>query len=235
MNGLMSLLKKLLKRTVSAVLIAILVGVAGLVAVLIVIPKVMGWIPLTVLTGSMRPTIPPGSTIVVKPIEDLTETRNIGLGDVITFMPEADNPMLVTHRVIAVHLESDGNYSFSTKGDNNPSPDKWTVQAIQIRGTVLYHIPVVGYLPNQLSMGQKGTGLSVVAIVLFLYGVWQIVPDRAKPAVLKRRATKAEGLESAEPSNAVAPQGDETASDGSDPVQLPVELPATERKTLTHV
>jgi signal peptidase len=184
----MSLTRALLRRAVTVVLGVVLAVTVGLVGALILIPKVMGWVPLTVLTGSMKPTIPPGSSVVVKRIEALEDTRNIGLGDIISFMPHPGDPMLVTHRVIAVNRKSDGNYSFVTQGDNNPSPDAEPVRPEQIRGIMLYHVPLAGYLPNSLSTSQKGTGLTILAVALFLYAAWQVVTTVR--STLRKRAAR---------------------------------------------
>jgi signal peptidase I len=65
----------------------------------------------TVRTGSMQPTIPIGSAVVVR-------RGSVRIGQVITFhVPNGSG--LETHRLIAIR--PDGN--FVTKGDGNPTPD----------------------------------------------------------------------------------------------------------------
>src|SRR5690554_3045189 len=116
--------------------IVLLLGVA-----VIVVPAVTGSTPMTVLTGSMDPTYPPGTLIIVKPID----TADIRIGDPITYQIESGKEAVVTHRVISVTSSSDGSTSFTTQGDANNAPDAAPVIAEQNRGEVWYSLPWIGY------------------------------------------------------------------------------------------
>src|SRR5690606_9993103 len=131
------------------VLLHVLPGVVllALLAALVLVPRVLGWAPLTVLTGSMEPTIPTGSQVVVAPVDDVAALE---VGDVITVMPFPDDPTLVTHRVVARTDTADGP-SFVTQGDANDVADAWEVTETQIRGEVRYWLPVAGYVATALS------------------------------------------------------------------------------------
>jgi signal peptidase len=170
-----------------------------LLLALLVIPKLMGWVPLTVLSGSMRPTLQPGAEIVVKPVTTDDQLQAIRVGDVITFLPYPDDPTLVTHRVVGVAHRSDGTMSFTTQGDANGAADPDAVQGKQVRGILLYHVPLVGYLTTLVPSGGKDVAITVVAVALLLYGAWQFAgsvrsrrragrhripagPDRTDPA-----------------------------------------------------
>ena len=59
---------------------ALLILVVALSAATVFIPKATGAIPLTVLTSSMEPSLPPGTLIVVKPVR----TNALRVGDVAT-------------------------------------------------------------------------------------------------------------------------------------------------------
>ncbi|MDR0284600.1 MAG: signal peptidase I [Propionibacteriaceae bacterium] len=121
----------------------------ALAVALVVVPKITGGMSLTVLTGSMEPGIMPGDVVVTKGI-DTARARDLQIGDVITFLPYADDPMLVTHRIIAKSVGSAGT-SFTTKGDNNNTPDSWNpVNDYQVRGQLLYVIPKIGYVRQWL-------------------------------------------------------------------------------------
>lgn len=145
----------------------------ALLVVLIVIPRLTGWVPLTVLSGSMEPAIPTGSMVAVERIEGEADLERIDVGDVITFMPRPQDPTLVTHRVISQGALADGGTVFVTQGDANQSPDPAPVDARQIRGKVRYHVPYAGYLSDVLNTGQKRTGVVIVAGVLFVYAARQ--------------------------------------------------------------
>lgn len=131
----------------------------------IVIPRLTGSTPYTVLTGSMRPTYPPGTLIVVKPHDPAT----LGVGDAITFQKESGDPEVVTHRIIESRRNSKGETTFVTQGDANPSRDKNPVVAEQIRGKVWYSVPYLGYVNNVITGKQRAVMVTVVVGGLFLY------------------------------------------------------------------
>lgn len=141
-----------------------LVLVAGLAVVLIVIPKATGSTPLTVLTQSMEPTLPPGTLLVVRP----TPLEDIRTGDVVTYQIVSGQPAVISHRVVSVESSSDGARTFVLKGDNNAAADSSPVTAAQVRGVVWYSIPELGYV-NQLVNGSRGWLIPVVAGVLLAY------------------------------------------------------------------
>ncbi|WP_109472393.1 signal peptidase I [Ornithinimicrobium cavernae] len=164
-----------LRRLSAVVAWVALVGVAGLLVVMVLVPRLTGWVPLTVLTGSMEPAIPAGSMVVVERIDGEADLDRIQIGDVITFLPRTDDPHLVTHRVVGEGGRSDGSTVFTTRGDANGADDREPVGATQIRGRVRYHVPGVGHVSQLLNVEQKRLGVIVVAGVLFLYAGGQVV------------------------------------------------------------
>src|SRR5690242_17371784 len=102
---------------------AIALLVAGSVALFLVLtillPKLAGGATYTILTGSMRPGMPPGTVVVVRP----TPADEIRTGDVITFQLKSGDPTVATHRVAKVGLSLDGKPMFFTQGDANTGPD----------------------------------------------------------------------------------------------------------------
>lgn len=162
-------------RRLGNTLLWLLLGVlAALALTIVVVPRVMGWMPLTVLTGSMEPTIPTGSQVVVEPVEGEADAADLQIGDVVTFMPYPDNPTLVTHRIVSRSMSTDGSVSFTTQGDANDAADPWTLTATQLRGEVRYHVPYAGYVANALDGNQKSTGIVAVAVMLFGYAALQL-------------------------------------------------------------
>src|SRR5690625_7786321 len=91
----------------------LLVAVLALAVALAVVPRVMNGAALTVLTGSMEPTYSPGDTVVSVPQD------RYDVGDVVTFQPVSDDPMLITHRVVAIPLGGPGGPRYVTRGDAN--------------------------------------------------------------------------------------------------------------------
>ena len=73
--------------------------------------------PLIVYSGSMEPTIPTGSVVLVKP----TNPDNLYVGDVIT-VNRPGGLGIVTHRIQSMQVVN-GRNVFQTKGDANDFPD----------------------------------------------------------------------------------------------------------------
>jgi len=124
------------------------------------------------LTGSMRPTISPGDTVVTTGI-DTDAACGLAIGDVIVFLPYPDDPTLVTHRIVAKSVTRAG-CSFTTRGDNNNSDDSWNpVYDFQIRGKVLYVVPKIGWAQHWVSTHAAwvpaaiGVGLIGYAVIAF--------------------------------------------------------------------
>lgn len=159
-------------------------GVA-LFAALVVVPKANGWVPLTVLSGSMEPTYPVGSQVVVERVEG-DEVADLRVGDVITFLPRPESATAVTHRIVKKSYRQDGAAVFTTRGDANNADDTWELTEQQIRGKVRYHVPYAGYLATALTQEKKDLGVIALAVALFGYAGWQFV----RGAVGSRRSRR---------------------------------------------
>jgi signal peptidase len=144
------------------------------------ITSIMGYKPMSVLTGSMRPMLEPGDMIVAKDVK----LQDIEVGDVITY--RMDHKTLVTHRVAEI-IQEDGKHMFKTKGDANNVEDQNLISFDQVIGKFVFNIPKGGYVSNFARSG-KGFLLLVVfpAILLIvseLKSLWsEIVKDEKKTA-----------------------------------------------------
>lgn len=148
---------------------AVLVTVVLLLAVLVVVPRVTGSVALTVRSGSMAPAIPPGSIVVVRPVD----VDRLAVGDVITYQLRAGEASLVSHRIVGIR-SIDGERVFWTRGDANDAVDRRPVSGAQIRGAVWYDVPWVGGLTGRLAPHQRGLLVRTVAVALVVYGAWLI-------------------------------------------------------------
>lgn len=163
-------------RTVGTWITWIFVSVVALALVaVIVIPKLLGWVPLTVLTGSMTPTIPVGSQVVVERVHGNADLAKLEPGQIITFLPKPDSGMTVTHRIVAKTTDPDGTVRLRTRGDANNAEDPWELTSKQVRGQVKYWVPYVGYAATALPQKQKDTGIWITASALFAYAGWQLL------------------------------------------------------------
>lgn len=160
-----------------------------LLLALVAVPALLGWVPLTVLSGSMEPTIRTGSQVVVSPVDTPEKIATLQSGDIITYLPRPEDPSLITHRITAVSVSEDGTRTFTTQGDANSSADEPVTEQM-IRGELRYHVPWVGYAANALTGQQKNIGIVVLAAALFGYAGWQILRafgERRRAAAPKPR------------------------------------------------
>lgn len=178
----------------------VLIGVLA-----IVVPALTGSTPMTVLTSSMTPTYPPGTLIVVKPIDP----ADIRIGMPITYQLESGKDVVVTHRVTSITTGSDGSKEFTTKGDANAVPDEKPVQPVQVRGEVWYSIPYLGWVNTAVNGENRVWIIPVIAGGLFLYAGYavasSIASGRKRRRERERLATRtAGGAEESLPEHAEA-------------------------------
>lgn len=159
-------------KTVRFVIYLLTAGLLALLAAVVIVPRLMGWVPLTVLSGSMEPTVSVGSQIIVKPVDD---TSQISTGDIVTFMPRPNDDTLVTHRVVGVSVDGSGKESFITKGDANNAADPETITRTQLRGKLLYQIPLVGRLSLAVTGQTRLILITATGLGLLGYAAWQTV------------------------------------------------------------
>ena len=163
--------KTLLQYLGTAVVSALLVLVVGLGMLAIVVPAVVGGSALTVLTQSMEPTLPPGTLIIIRP----TAVKDIRVGTVLTYQIESDRPELETHRVIEKSTDTRGRTTFVTQGDNNDLPDSPAVQPVQVKGTLWYSIPWLGYVNNLVGGSARAIVIPIAAGALFVYAGYMVI------------------------------------------------------------
>ena len=156
-----------------AVSIAFVVAVIALIAALLVVPRVAGGSSLTVLTGSMEPTLAPGDVVAVRGVAPDQVCTEIGVGDIVTYLPESGNPALITHRVVGktVGTFDDGtDCRLITQGDANSAADA-PVSPEQVRGAFLYSLPALGWGRQWVSENLLMLGI-VLGAGLLGYGLW---------------------------------------------------------------
>lgn len=159
-------------------------GLLGLVlllaGLLIVVPRLAGGVPLTILSGSMEPNLPVGSLAVVVPVEP----EDVRIGQIITYLPNPDDPTAITHRVTGITHRADGGLTFTVQGDANSAADA-PVQDYQVRGRVLYAVPWLGYLNSAVNGDERSVAVYVVAGAFFLWAIslWWRAWRRRRSAV----------------------------------------------------
>ena len=118
----------------------------------------------TILTGSMRPQMPPGSIVVMTP----TPMYELEVGDVITYqIPNSAD--LVTHRILEIDRSPTGTV-VRTKGDNNEDPDPWKARLGGTRAwKVRFAVPGVGYVMQALN--RRAVAASLVLVFTVVVGL----------------------------------------------------------------
>lgn len=148
-------------KTICNILSTIILVVLLALAAVLIVPVILGYTELAVLTGSMQPTIPVGSLIYVKEVEPST----LQVGDVVTYQLEGDT--MVTHRVVEVN--PDEGY-LVTQGDANEDPDG-QITFDRIVGKMDFHLPYLGYISMNI---RTKTGIfaicgTLIAIILLTF------------------------------------------------------------------
>jgi signal peptidase len=133
----------------------VMLPVAVIVGFLLVMSRSYGL--YVVHTGSMEPTIPSKSAVLV-------HKGDYKVGQVVAFREGGD---VVTHRLVAIH----GN-ALTTKGDGNKTDDPWTLSPSDIIGGAVLAPREAGYWLIYLKnpVGLASVLLSIVCVGL----IWSI-------------------------------------------------------------
>lgn len=134
------------------------------------VPKIGGYAPLIVLTGSMEPNIKSGDLIIVKQIDG----KDVKKDDVIAFFdPDGSGTSILTHRVNEVY-EENGTLYFKTQGDANNAEDRKPVSEDKLVG--IYTDVRLAGVGNVAMFMQTTAGLVVCVFVpLVLLVAWDII------------------------------------------------------------
>lgn len=135
------------------------------VAAVILVPMILGFKEMAVLSGSMEPTIPVGSIVYVKPLDDPSVLEP---GDVCTYTL-SDGKTMVTHRVVSIDPD---NQTLVTQGDAN-DVDDGDINFTQVFGEAQFHLPYVGYIAINI---KTPTGIMAVCGVLVLVILLNFIP-----------------------------------------------------------
>lgn len=174
-------------RAVGVLTWAVLIVVLGAGLALVALPRLTGWVPLTVTSGSMTPTYPVGSQVVVEPLDHPGGIDEVSVGDVVTFMPHPDDPSLVTHRVVGIGSTTGGEVVLTTRGDANTATDEGGIGQRELRGRVRYGVPLAGYEATMLDAREKHIVTRVLGGLLLAYAAYAL-GSAAVRAVTSTRA-----------------------------------------------
>lgn len=188
-----------IRRTVARV-VAGLTAVAAIttLSVLILVPRLFGGAALTILSGSMTPTYPVGSVVVVRPVEPV----DVKEGDVITYAEPGGS--FTTHRVVDVNTDPTGERSFTTKGDANRGEDTEPVTAEALRGKVWFGVPYLGRVRDAVS---SPVGLISILALAALVLSWERLRSLVRRVPRPRKAVTTKTAEEPGGEGASTPAG----------------------------
>ena len=132
---------------------------------------VFGHPVMTIISGSMTPTIAVGDIVVDAPVT-AAQASHFHVGQIISFRATPGSPEIITHRIVAVRVQ-DGAVSYITKGDANNSADSTPRPASDVIGLYRFPIPRGGYVlvamhtPRVIVMLLASALLWIVAGVCF--------------------------------------------------------------------
>lgn len=154
-----------------------------LLAAILLIPAALGFQRYVIVSGSMAGTYDRGSIVYDKevPVDELK------VGDPITYSPPAgaSPEELLTHRIVWIGHNDQGERIFRTKGDANPTADPWTFSLDKpSQAKVAFSVPYVGYLLAALSIPtvrMLAIGIPAVLVaLLILAGIWRDAGEEAR-------------------------------------------------------
>lgn len=123
-----------------------------------------------ITSGSMRPQIPMGSLVFVKP-----QQRYL-IGEVVTFR---EGSRIISHRIVSVNSRGEA----KTKGDANNKADQRIIKNDQIIGQVVFSVPRLGRL---LLLLKTKVGVILLVVLPGAVLIWQEINLLVKALGSKR-------------------------------------------------
>lgn len=134
---------------------------------------------LAIRTGSMQPSLPIGSLVVVT-----DPGRPLRAGQVAAF--RLPSGVIVTHRVTQTIARDDGMY-YRTRGDANSTADPVLVAGRSVIGRVAIAIPVAGFVLGLLALPSGLAAIASLLAVLYL-SIW-LLDDLIEADTLPTKTT----------------------------------------------
>ncbi|WP_167052009.1 signal peptidase I [Salinibacterium sp. ZJ77] len=151
----------------------LLLGIAALVGIMVILAAVaplVGLQAVRLATGSMSPTYPAGSVVVVRDVPADT----VAVGDVVTIVRSDGTP--VTHRIVE-HEPMPGGATIRMRGDANAHDDPAPYIAARV-GLVLGGVPAIGYF---FALAEHPLFVPLAATIVALLVLWAWWPERRSP------------------------------------------------------
>jgi signal peptidase len=115
----------------------------------------------------MEPTLMVNDVLVVR---DGGSWGDLKVGDIIVFNRPDGEDRVIVHRIIDIDVDSDGDRTVRTKGDNNPAPIPGTDYPIReddYIGRVVYVVPGIGVVTKVISPPVNYIIIAIILAILF--------------------------------------------------------------------
>ncbi len=161
-------------------------------------PTFFNFKAFVISTGSMRPELDIDDVVIVEACDE----KDLHVGNIITYWSDDE---IITHRI--VNISNDKVKKYYTKGDNNNVGDKQYVTYSDIEGKMVFKIPGLGKLFNNIKEGVVVILVLLVILVLYLNNIGskelskkrrkikKYEDDKYKAAKKMREANKLEGID----------------------------------------
>lgn len=160
------------------------------------VPSIGNYSPLIVLTESMHPQIKAGDLIICRHVSSQDATT-LAVGTVISFYdPDESSSEVVTHQIIEVLTDEQGNVSYVTKGINNNIQDALPVPSQKVIG--VYSGVRFAFVGSVVMFAQSTVGLTLFIAVPVLIFVAFVVFDRKKVAKVQSNQELSQSLQEVE-------------------------------------
>lgn len=144
---------------------------------------------LIVRSGSMAPTLPVGSLVVVRPNSEVLSPLPVAPlyspGDVLSYKDSRNPNVVTTHRVVSYKIDNN-QVLYETKGDANNEADQVLVAEKNILGSSWLTLPYLGIL-FAFAKTKIGFFLMVLipAMIVILMESWNIIKEIRKKKPLR--------------------------------------------------
>lgn len=121
----------------------------------------------TVVSGSMEPKYKIGDVLIAREVK----ASKVKKGDTISYLgTKGDvNGKVITHEVIGIKKDSNGNFVFQTQGLANPIADIYPVYENQLYGVVIYKVFILSFVYKIVGT-TYGLFLFVILPLLYIIG-----------------------------------------------------------------
>lgn len=128
--------------------------------------SIFGFSVFRVVSDSMEPEIPVGALL----ISHKTDIAEIEKGDIICFrsLEPYMYGQVVTHRVVGIGTNEDGEIFLRTRGDSNTSEDGFYVNSLNLIGKAVYYTGEDSLLMNTYAILTSGPGFFTLIVIPIL-------------------------------------------------------------------